>query len=112
MAYKAIKAFPNPDGTQRAALQKIAYFNGLEAFMVGDYEKAKSALNEAQNIGVSPKYNALCLFWLGEIEYQTENYPLAIKYYDYYLKRAPKSEREYKMALYNLGSLSLPRESV
>ena len=112
MAYKAIKAFPNPDGTQRAALQKIAYFNGLEAFMVGDYEKAKSALNEAQNIGVSPKYNALCLFWLGEIEYQTENYPLAIKYYDYYLKRAPKSEREYKMALYNLGYAHFTQKSM
>ena len=112
MAYKAIKAFPNPDGTQRAALQKIAYFNGLEAFMVGDYEKAKSALNEAQKIGVSPKYNALCLFWLGEIEYQTENYPLAIKYYDYYLKRAPKSEREYKMALYNLGYAHFTQKSM
>ena len=112
MAYKAIKAFPNPDGTQRAALQKIAYFNGLEAFMVGDYEKAKTALNEAQKIGVSPKYNALCLFWLGEIEYQTENYPLAIKYYDYYLKRAPKSEREYKMALYNLGYAHFTQKSM
>ena len=103
MAYKAIKSFPNPDGTQRAALQKIAYFNGLEAFMAGDYEKAKSALDEAQKIGVSPKYNALCLFWLGEVEYKQGNYTKAIGYYDYYLRRAPKSEREYQMALYNLG---------
>ena len=103
MAYKAIKAFPNPDGTQRAALQKIAYFNGLEAFTAGDFEKAKAALEEAQKIGVSPKYNALCLFWLGEIEYKSGNYAKAISYYDYYLRRAPKSEREYKLALYNLG---------
>ena len=103
MAYKAIKAFPNPDGTQRAALQKIAYFNGLEAFTAGDFDKAKTALEEAQKIGVSPKYNALCLFWLGEIEYKSGNYAKAISYYDYYLRRAPKSEREYKLALYNLG---------
>ena len=103
MAYKAIKAFPNPDGTQRAALQKIAYFNGLEAFTAGDFEKAKTALEESQKIGVSPKYNALCLFWLGEIEYKSGNYAKAISYYDYYLRRAPKSEREYKLALYNLG---------
>ncbi len=103
MAYKAIKAFPNPDGTQRAALQKIAYFNGLEAFKAGDFEKAKSALEEAQKIGVSPKYNALCLFWLGEIEYKSGNYAKAITYYDYYIRRAPKTEYEYKMALYNLG---------
>ncbi len=103
MAYKAIKAFPNPDGTQRAALQKISYFNGLEAFKAGDLAKAKAALEESQKIGVSPKYNALCLFWLGEIEYKEGNYAKAITYYDYYLRRAPKTEYEYKMALYNLG---------
>ena len=103
MAYKAIKAFPNPDGTQRAALQKIAYFNGMEAFVAGDFAKAKSALEESQQIGVSPKYNALCLFWLGEIAYKEGDYAEAIRLYNDYLKRAPKSEREYKMALYNLG---------
>ena len=103
MAYKAIKEFPNPDGTQRAALQKIAYFRGLEAFMAGDFEKAKSALGEAQQIGVSPKYNALCLFWLGEIAYKEGDYTEAIRLYNNYIKRAPKSENEYKMALYNLG---------
>ncbi len=112
MAYKAIKAFPNPDGTQRAALQKIAYFNGLESFMASDYAKAKSALLESQSIGVSPKYNALCLFWLGEIEYNLENYAKAIEYYNSYLKRAPKSEREYKMALYNLGYAHFTQENM
>ena len=103
MAYKAIKAFPNPDGTQRAALQKIAYFNGLEAFMSGDLVKAKEKLEESQSIGVSPKYNALCLFWLGEIAYKLGDYTEAISYYDSYLRRAPKTEREYQLALYNLG---------
>ena len=103
MAYKAIKNFPNPDGVQRSALQKIAYFNGLEAFSAGDYEGAKRALAESQSVGVSPKYNALCSFWLGEIEYKQGNLPKAIEYYNFYIKRAPKSEREYKMALYNLG---------
>ncbi len=103
MAYKAIKNFPNPDGTQRAALQKIAYFNGLEAFMDGDNAKAKSALAEAQEIGVSPKYNALCSFWLGELAYREGDYAKAIEHYNAYVKRAPKSEREYQMALYNLG---------
>ena len=112
MAYKAIKAFPNPDGTQRAALQKIAYFNGLEAFMAGNYDKAKAALGESQEIGVSPKYNALCLFWLGEIEYKQGNYTQAISYYDSYLKRAPKSENEYKMALYNLGYAHFTQNSM
>ena len=112
MAYKAIKAFPNPDGTQRAALQKIAYFNGLEAFMAGDYDKARTALVESQSIGVSPKYNALSLFWLGEIEYNSDNLGKAIEYYNNYLKRAPKTEREYKMALYNLGYAHFTQENM
>ena len=112
MAYKAIKEFPNPDGTQRAALQKIAYFNGLEYFMASDYERAKSALLESQSIGVSPKYNALCLFWLGEIEYNLGNHGKAIEYYNNYLKRAPKTEREYKMALYNLGYAHFTQEDM
>ena len=112
MAYKAIKAFPNPDGTQRAALQKISYFNGLESFMAGDLERAKTALTEAQSVGVSPKYNALCLFWLAEIEYKQGNYAKAISNYDAFLRRAPKSEREYKMALYNLGYAHFAQKSM
>lgn len=103
MAYEAIKAFPNPDASQRTALQKIAYFNGLNAFMAGDYDKAEQALTEARSVGVSPKYNALCAFWLGEIAYNRGDIDKAVEYYNLYLKRAPKSEREYKMALYNLG---------
>lgn len=112
MAYKAIKAFPNPDGSQRTALQKIAYFNGLEAFSKGDYEKAKGALGEAQKIGVSPKYNALSLFWLGEIAYKEGEYATAIGYYDRYVKLAPKTENEYKMALYNMGYAHLQLEDM
>ena len=103
MAYKAIKAFPNPDGSQKAALQKIAYFNGLKSFGEGDYAKAESALSESQAVGVSPKYNALCSFWLGEIAYKQGDVAKAIECYNAYIKRAPKSEREYKLALYNLG---------
>ena len=52
---------------------------------------------------MSPKYNALCAFWLGEIAYRGGDYPEALKQYNYYLKRAPRTANEYKMALYNLG---------
>jgi len=112
MAYKAIKEFPHPDGSQRAALQKIAYFNGLRAFMEGDYYKAKEALDEARKVGVSPKYNALCLFWLGELAYKQGDYAEAIKCYNSYIERAPRTEREYKMALYNLGYAHFVRDNM
>lgn len=103
MAYNAIRNFPNPDGSLKMALQKITYFRGLEAFENGDYATAKQSLIESQNVGVSPKYNALCAFWLGETAYQQGDMSGAIEQYNYYIKRAPRSADEYKMALYNLG---------
>lgn len=103
MAYDAIRAFPNPDGSMKTALQKIAYYKGIEAFEVGDFAKARTSLEESMAVGVSPKYNALCAFWLGEIAYQTEDMAQAAKHYNYYIKRAPRTAKEYKMALYNLG---------
>lgn len=102
-AYTAIRNFPNPDGNIRTALQKITYFKGLEAFADGDMEKACSALKESQEVGVSPKYKALSAFWLGEIAYKQGDYNEAVSQYNYYVKRAPRTEREYGMALYNLG---------
>lgn len=102
-AYNAIKALPNPDSSIRAALQKITYFNALEAYTQGDDVKAEKMLEESVAIGVSPKYGALGAFWLGEIAYGRGNYDKAVEKYRYYLDRAPQSEREYKMALYNLG---------
>lgn len=103
LAYEAIKSFPNPDSAQKAALQKMVYANGLTAFKAGDYEQAKRLFAESQSIGVSPKYSALGYFWLGEIEYKLGNYAKAAEHYTRYTKLAPKSEREYRMALYNLG---------
>ena len=74
-AYAAIKACPLPDANLRAALQKIAYFRGLEAYGRGDRATAKRLLAESAAVGVSPKYNALALFWQGEIAYAEQDYP-------------------------------------
>jgi len=103
MAYSAIKSFDKPDGNIKTALQKITCFKGMEALSAGDAEKAQTAFEESMAVGVSPKYNALCSFWLGEIAYNRGDYPKAIERYNFYLKRAPKSANEYKMALYNIG---------
>ncbi len=103
LAYRAIKSFENPDGAIRTALQKITYFSGLEAYSQGDYSKARAALEESASVGVSPKYNALSAFWLGEIAYNSGDYNTAIEKYNHYLKHAPRTANEYRMALYNLG---------
>ncbi|MDE6779789.1 MAG: tetratricopeptide repeat protein [Alistipes sp.] len=102
-AYEAIRSQPNPDGNVRAALQKIAYFRGLQSFRNGDFDAASRNFAESAKVGVSPKYNALVLFWQGEIAYARGDYAGARRKYESYLERAPRGEREYSMAHYDLG---------
>ncbi|MCH5330415.1 MAG: tetratricopeptide repeat protein [Alistipes sp.] len=102
-AYNAIKALPDPDSSILAALQKITYFRALESYSQGEPLQAQQLLDESISIGISPKYSALALFWSGEIAYGSGDYDRAAEYYSRYVDRAPKSEREYKLALYNLG---------
>ena len=102
-AYDAIKAVASPDSEVRAALQKIAYFRALEAWTAGDRNAAKRLLAESAAVGVSPKYNALVLFWQGEIAYAEGDYATAAERYSSYMRRAPRNASEYALASYNLG---------
>lgn len=102
-AYEALKSVPSPDADLRAALQKIAYFRALEAWQGGNRAVAKHLMAESAAVGVSPKYNALALFWQGEIAYAEGDYAAAAEHYDAYLRRAPRSAMEYALAWYNLG---------
>ncbi len=108
-AYRAIKSFPTQDADIRAALQKITYFRGLEAYEAGDLRAAQRYLAESASINVSPKYSALNSFWQGEIAFAQGDHTVAATKYNAYLKRAPRSEREYAMALYNLGYCAFSR---
>ncbi len=102
-AYEALRSVPSPDAELRAALQKIAYFRALEAWTGGDRAAAARLMAESAAVGVSPKYNALALFWQGEMAYADGDYAAAAKCYDAYLRRAPRSAAEYALAWYNLG---------
>lgn len=88
-AYRAIKSFPTQDADIRAALQKITYFRGLEAYSAGDMRAAQRYLAESAAINVSPKYSALNSFWQGEIAFAQGDYTVAAAKYNAYLKRAP-----------------------
>lgn len=102
-AYDAIKSMPNPDADAMLALQKISYFNGLEAYIAGDLDKAEGSLSESLSVGSNAKYNALASFWLGEIAYARGNTGVALQRYRNFVARAPKSGEEYAMAQYNMG---------
>ena len=111
-AYRAIKALPSADAEVRAALQKIAYFRGLEAYDAGDTEGAQRYLEESAAVGVSPKYSALNIFWQGEIAFAKGDLTLAAAKFNAYLKRAPRTEREYAFAWYNLGYCAFSRRQM
>ncbi|MDE6623821.1 MAG: tetratricopeptide repeat protein [Alistipes sp.] len=111
-AYRAIKSMPSADADIRAALQKIAYFRGLEAYAAGDLVGAKRYLAESAAVNVSPKYSALNTFWQGEIAFAENDPAVAAVKYDAYLKRAPRTEREYSLAWYNLGYCAFSRSDM
>lgn len=111
-AYRAIKAMPSTDAELRTALQKIAYFRALEAYKAGDRSAARSCLNETVSLGVSPRYTALATFWQGEISFEEGDYAGAAAKYEAYVRRAPRSEREYALAWYNLGYCALHRDQI
>lgn len=111
-AYRAIKAMPSGDAEIRAALQKIAYFRALEAYSEGDMAAARRYLDESAAVNVSPKYTALASFWQGEISFAEGDYAVAAAKYNAYLKRAPRAEREYALAWYNLGYCAFDRNDM
>ena len=102
-AYQAIKSLPNPDNEAMLALQKIAYFNGLEAYTAGELDAAENAFRESMNAGSNAKYSVLASFWLGEVAYARGNSREALQRYKNFLGRAPKNSNEYLMAHYNSG---------
>ena len=111
-AYDAIKAFPNPDRELRVALQKTAVFRALDAVDEGDYAKATSLLQEAENIGISPKYKALAIYWQGEIAMLEGRYEDAKRMYESYIRLAPKGDDEYLMAHYGKGYADYQLEDI
>ena len=103
-AYEALKSMPNPDGDAMLALQKIAYFNGLEAYTEGELATAEASLAESLSVGSSnAKYSALASFWLGEIAYSKGDVRTALQRYRNFVARAPRTGEEYAMAQYNMG---------
>lgn len=102
-AYEAIKSIPSPDNDVLLALQKIAYFNGLEAYSEGELAEAEASLTESLGVGLNAKYNALASFWLGEIAYSNGQSGIALQRYRNFMARAPRTGQEYALAQYNIG---------
>lgn len=111
-AYAAMHEFQNPDRELRAAQQKVALFCAVDAVKRGELDVAEKLLNESEQIGLTPKYNALTLYWQAEVAYEKGNMKRAKECYEAYIRRAPKSEAEYAFAHYGLGYTLLSEQSM
>lgn len=106
-AYNTIKQMANPDRELRAVLQRVAVYCAVEAIGRGEWESAEKLLKESEQIDLVPKYNALTLYWLGEVAYHKGELEQAVAYYEGYMRRAPKDAVEYHYANYGLGYVFL-----
>ncbi len=111
-AYEAIRLLAAPDAEIRAARQKITYFRALQHFEQGEWEEAERRFRESIEIGVTPRFTSLAGFWLGEIAFARGEYPQATRAFEQYLQRAPRQEREYPLAHYNLGYCYLQQQQI
>lgn len=102
-AYTTIKSYSGNDPEIRAALQKVALQKAVKSIGEGNIVDAKSLLDESLEIGLTSKYNALTLFWQGEVASLENDADRAVECYTAYLRRAPESASEYNMAKYGLG---------
>lgn len=102
-AYIALREYPNPDNEIKSALQRVALFRAVEAIDKRDWALAERLLKESENIGLQPKYNALVLYWQGEVAFAKGDMALAREKYEAYVRRAPKSAVEYQFAHYGIG---------
>ena len=102
-AYTAIKEFPNPDNEIKAALQRVALFRAVDAVKREDWATAERLLAESEALALQPKYNALTLYWQGEVAFAQGDMAMAREKYEAYVRRAPKSEVEYQFAHYGIG---------
>ena len=102
-AYTAIKEFPNPDNEIKAALQRVSLFRAVDAVKREDWATAERLLAESETLALQPKYNALTLYWQGEVAFAQGDMATAREKYEAYVRRAPKSEVEYQFAHYGIG---------
>ncbi|MFR9504122.1 MAG: tetratricopeptide repeat protein [Rikenellaceae bacterium] len=110
-AYQSIKELKNPDADIRLALQRISLYRGLQSYNSGDYDMAKSQINESLAVNISPKYSSIARFYLGEIDFIDKDYESALKNYNSYVVSAPKDDANYSMALYNIAYSKLMLEN-
>ena len=103
-ALAAINTIKSPGKQLLDAKQTILFQLGVQEYIDGEYEMAEKDLNAAINIG---NYNLEAknesYFWRGELAYRKGEYHLAIRDYSTYIAQTSVTQKNYALALYNVG---------
>lgn len=89
----------------RKALQRAAYFRGVELFQNLRFAEAEQLFKRSLSVAdYDPTLSAQALYWHGESLYRLERYPLAANEYQKFLHSSGAfALPQYGMAPYNLG---------
>ncbi len=103
-ALSAINSIKSPGKQILDAKQVILFQLGVQEFIDGKYDTAEKDLNAAINLG---NYNTdvrnEAYFWRGEIAYRNGDYQAANRDYSTYIAQVSPTQKNYPLALYNLG---------
>ncbi|MFC2479896.1 MAG: tetratricopeptide repeat protein [Bacteroides sp.] len=104
-ALEVLECVKMPTATTRNALQRASYYRGIELFQNLKYQEAIERFDYAlKTPGMDPTLYAKALYWKAEAHYKLEQYAVAAKYYQDFLKAGGAFSRpEYPLASYNLG---------
>ena len=80
-AYIALKNIYSPDIEQQKAIQKLAFFLGVQAYNSLEYKKAIDYFNQSKIYNINNDFNFLSSFWLADSYYKLSNYDMAAKIY-------------------------------
>lgn len=68
---------------------------GLNAFTIGNFEEASAEFNAALELGPTPDQTTEIEYWLGEIEYNNQDYPEAVAHYSKAIKSSRSHEKSW-----------------
>lgn len=105
-ALEVLSRIDHSSAITRRAMQRAAYFRGVELFQNRRFEEALSLFNTALEYEEQDaRIRALTLYWRGETHYRQKQYALAVKDWQAF-RKAPGAyglEREFRLSNCHLG---------
>lgn len=103
-AIKISEEIQNFNTSTKSVYQKINYAWAEQLFIDGDFENSKVFFNKSLRFTPDRVKEAQANYWLGEMEFQSENYRSAIMFYTRMMNNSSApSSRYYNFSHYNIG---------